>query len=59
MSSVIRMLQTLQPSENEYISHPLVTSAIRKAQKNIKKKAKGNNRVDSMEEWFQYNLNGG
>jgi hypothetical protein len=56
---VIKMIQTLQPSENEYISHHLVTSAVREAQKNIKKKAKGDNKVDSMEEWFQYNLSGG
>jgi hypothetical protein len=27
-----------------------------KAQKDIKKKARGNNKVDSMEEWFRYNL---
>ena len=53
---VIKMIQTLQPSENEYISHHLVTSAIREAQKNIKKKARGDNKVDSMEEWFQYNF---
>ncbi len=32
------------------------TSAIQKAQKDIKKKARGDNRVDSMEEWFRYNL---
>ena len=57
MSSAIKMIQTLQPNENEYISHHFVTSAIRKAQENIKKKVRGNNRVDSMEEWFQYNLN--
>jgi hypothetical protein len=57
MSSAIKMIQTLQPNENEYISHRFVTSAIRKAQENIKKKVRGNNRVDSMEEWFQYNLN--
>jgi hypothetical protein len=59
IGSAIKMLQTLQPSVHEYISHPLLTSAIRKAQKDIKKKAKGDNRVDSMEEWFQYNLDGG
>jgi hypothetical protein len=57
MSSAIKMIQTLQPNENEYISHHFVTSAIRKAQENIKKKARGDNKVDSMEEWFQYNLN--
>ncbi len=53
-----KMIQTLQPNENEYISHHFVTSAIRKAQENIKKKTRDNNRVDSMEEWFHYNLDG-
>jgi hypothetical protein len=59
ISNVMKMLETLGQGEKEYISHSLVTSAIQKAQKDIKKKATGNNRVDSMEEWFQYNLNTG
>jgi preprotein translocase subunit SecA len=42
--------------EREYISHPLISSAIEKAQKRIKDKATGNQRVDSMDEWFHYNL---
>ena len=53
---VIEMMKTLGQNEREYISHHLVTSAIREAQKNIKKKARGDNKVDSMEEWFQYNF---
>ncbi len=57
ISNVMKMLETLGQGEKECISHSLVTSAIQKAQKDIKKKATGNNRVDSMEEWFQYNLN--
>jgi preprotein translocase subunit SecA len=56
ISNVMKMLETLGQGEKEYISHPLVTSAIQKAQKDIKKKATGDNKVDSMEEWFQYNL---
>jgi hypothetical protein len=52
----IKIMQTLGQNEKEYISHHLVTAAIREAQKNIKKKARGDNKVDSMEEWFQYNL---
>ena len=57
ISAAIKMIQTLGQSEKEYISHHLLISAIQNAQKEIKKKAKGDNRVDSMEEWFQYNLN--
>ena len=30
-----------------------------KAQKDIKRKARGDNKVDSMEEWIKYNLEGG
>jgi hypothetical protein len=58
ISNVMKMLETLGQGEKEYISHTSVTSAIRKAQENIKKNVRGNNRVDSMEEWFQYNLGG-
>jgi hypothetical protein len=52
----VEIMKTLGQNEKEYISHHLVTSAILKAQKDIKKKARGDNKVDSMEEWFQYNL---
>jgi len=55
---VIEIMKTLGQNEKEYISHHLVTSAIRRAQERIKKNAKANNRADSMEEWFRYNLNG-
>ena len=58
ISNVMKMLETLGQGEKEYISHRFVTSAIQKAQKDIKKKATGDNKVDSMEEWFQYNLDG-
>ncbi len=54
---VVEIMKTLGQNEKEYISHRLVTSAILKAQKDVKKKATGDNKVDSMEEWFQYNLN--
>jgi hypothetical protein len=55
---VVEIMKTLGQNEKEYISHHLVTAAIRKAQENTKKKARGDNKVDSMEEWFQYNLDG-
>ena len=55
---IIKIIQTMGQDENECICYPVITAAIRKAQKDIKKKARANNRVDSMEEWFQYNLNG-
>ena len=53
---VVEIMKTLGQNEKEYISHHLVTAAILNAQKDIKKKATGDNKVDSMEEWFQYNL---
>ncbi len=53
---VLDVVKHLGLDEREYISHPLISSAIAKAQKRIKDKATGNQRVDSMDEWFHYNL---
>jgi preprotein translocase subunit SecA len=53
---VLDAVKHLGWDEREYISHPLISSAIEKAQKRIKDKATGNQRVDSMDEWFHYNL---
>jgi preprotein translocase subunit SecA len=53
---VLDVLKHLGLDERQYISHSLISSAIEKAQKKIKDKATGNQRVDSMDEWFHYNL---
>ena len=53
---VLDILKHLGLDERQYISHPLISSAIEKAQKRIKDKATGSQRVDSMDEWFHYNL---
>ena len=53
---VLDFVKHLGLDEKQYISHPLISSAITKAQKRIKDKATGNQRVDSMDEWFHYNL---
>jgi hypothetical protein len=52
------VLKRLGLDEKQYISHHLISSAIEQAQKKIKDKATGNQRVDSMEEWFYYNFPG-
>lgn len=56
---VISLLKNLGWNEKEYISHPVISSAIEKAQKKVKDKAKGNQRVESNDEWFYYNLTSG
>jgi preprotein translocase subunit SecA len=53
---VLEVVKHLGLDQRQYISHPLISSAIEKAQKRIKDKATGNQRVDSMDEWFHYNL---
>ena len=53
--SILGLLKTLGLDESQCMSHSLVTSAIAKAQKKIKKPALGDQRVASMEEWFSYN----
>ena len=53
---VLDVLKRLGLDERQYISHSLISSAIEKAQKKIKDKTIGNQRVDSMDEWFHYNL---
>jgi preprotein translocase subunit SecA len=56
---VLDIVKRLGLDERQYISHPLISSAIEKAQKRIKDKATGNQRVDSIDEWFHYNLTKG
>jgi preprotein translocase subunit SecA len=53
---VLDVVKHLGLDQRQYISHPLISSAIEKAQRRIKDKATGNQRVDSMDEWFHYNL---
>ena len=53
---VLDVLKHLGLDERQYISHALISSAIQKAQKKIKDKATGKQRVDSRDEWFHYNL---
>jgi preprotein translocase subunit SecA len=53
---VLEVVRRLGLDERQYISHSLISSAIEKAQKKIKDQSTGNQRVDSMDEWFQYNL---
>jgi preprotein translocase subunit SecA len=53
---VLDIVKKLGLDERKYISHPLISSAIEKAQKKIRDKAAGNQQVDSMDEWFHYNL---
>jgi preprotein translocase subunit SecA len=53
---VLDIIKHLGLDERQYMSHPLIGSAIEKAQERIKDKATGNQRVDSMDEWFYYNL---
>jgi len=53
---VLDVVKHLGLDERQCISHPLISSAIEKAQKRIKDKATGNQRVDSMDEWFHYNF---
>jgi hypothetical protein len=53
---VLDVVKHLGLDEREYMSHPLISSAIENAQKRIKDKSTGNQRVDSMDEWFYYNL---
>jgi preprotein translocase subunit SecA len=52
---ITELIKKLGWDENSFISHKMITSAIASAQKKIKKKALGDQRVKSMEEWFYYN----
>jgi preprotein translocase subunit SecA len=52
---ITELIKKLGWDESSFISHKMITSAIASAQKKIKKKALGDQRVKSMEEWFYYN----
>ncbi|MBM4325436.1 MAG: hypothetical protein FJ115_17950 [Deltaproteobacteria bacterium] len=52
---VVSLLKSLGWNEKDHISHSVISSAIEKAQEKVKQKARGNQRVDSIEDWFRYN----
>jgi preprotein translocase subunit SecA len=52
---VSSLLKNLGWKEKDHISHSVISSAIEKAQEKVKQKARGNQRVDSVEDWFHYN----
>ena len=53
MMTAIRMLMK---EDSEPLEHKMISNSIISAQRRLKTKAKFNHRVDSMEEWFEYNL---
>ena len=55
IESVVGLLKRLGWDETRSVSHPMITAAIASVQKRIKKSAFGDQRVQSMEEWFSYN----
>jgi preprotein translocase subunit SecA len=50
------LMKRLGHEDDEFISHPLVSGAIRKAQEKIGKQVAGELPTRSAEEWFKYNL---
>lgn len=53
--TTLKLLGVLGWRAGEPISHPVVTSAIKTAQKRIGKSAIGDQPVRSMDDWFRYN----
>jgi hypothetical protein len=53
---ILSLLNNLGWNEKDYISHSAINSAIEKAQEKVKEKARGDQRVDSSDEWFYYNV---
>jgi hypothetical protein len=56
---LVTLLKRLGADESESISHPLVTSAVRNAQKKIEKQTQRDLPTESIEDWFRYNLREG
>ena len=54
--SVTRMLKALGMSEKDRIESGLVARRIRDAQKKLTAKATGDQKAESMEDWFKLNL---
>lgn len=52
------LLKQLGLKEDEYVSHPLISKAIRSAQEKIGRQVAGELPTRSAEEWFGYNLRG-
>lgn len=56
--AIQRLFKQLGIDEDECISHPLVTTAIRGAQEKIENLVPKDLQAESMEDWFKYNLPG-
>ena len=56
---IAALLQQLGLKDDEHITHPTITAAIRRAQERIAEKAHGDIRTRSAVEWFQYNVPAG
>jgi hypothetical protein len=54
----LEMFKKLGWNEKDSLRHPAITAAIRKGQRQIRRKAMGDQRVRSAEEWFYYNCPG-
>ena len=54
--SALALLKKLGHAEDESLSHPLITKAIRGAQEKVAKQARGALPTLSAEEWFQHNM---
>lgn len=55
-ASLRLLLEKLGLQEDACISHPLVTSAIKRAQKKIEKTGQRDIETESIADWFRYNL---
>ncbi|MBN2542161.1 hypothetical protein JXI42_04790 [bacterium] len=54
----IKLMKNLGWDEDKNISHPMLTRSIEKIQKSVKGYATGDQKVNSMEDWFRYNCPG-
>jgi len=54
----LEVFKKLGWNEKDCLRHTVISKAIRKGQKTIRRKARGDQRVGSAEEWFHYNYPG-
>jgi preprotein translocase subunit SecA len=57
--SIQRLVKKMGIDENESLSHPLITTAIRNAQQRIESEVERHLETQSIEDWFRYNYREG
>ena len=53
---IASLMKSMGAEEEEFLSHPMITKSVRRAQEKVEKKVRREKEAESAEEWMRYNL---